>query len=463
MTKHRSVPWRKILIIVLMAAAAAFGLWWIIDDRQTTAQLEDLGYSDQQIHTIKEDKEADELIRLGPSALMRYALDQPDFIRYELYFISDEQLPETAAVSASYRRLNQLSALGYQAETATAVVCAADAAALEAFLEQPKAEHEDILVRALGQGLSLEDSYFLGNVSPSLSGVILSGGYSVPAVAAMRELGYTDPQLAVILSAFDPEELNVVSTFRYLPQLPELCAAEDCRLDLVPRYLIYLSRHDVPAAEAVRAVGRDEDLTAADQIDWDSYDQDAVEVADPSAVTVCVDKGHYLPEGWVPDDLTELDSGYCWYHASLRAEAAQAFRQLSDAAEAQGYDRLIAQSAYRTANEQAAFYRRYTERLGEAGARQRVALPGYSEHQTGLCADLGGQTTGVQDLEDYSGFSWLMENAHRYGFVQRFPQGKEAITGFQYESWHFRYVGVTAAAVMHDHGWTLEEYAVVMP
>jgi D-alanyl-D-alanine carboxypeptidase len=90
-----------------------------------------------------------------------------------------------------------------------------------------------------------------------------------------------------------------------------------------------------------------------------------------------------------------------------------------------------------------------------------VAIPGSSEHQSGLAMDIASKST---DLNLTEGFAetiegkWLAENAHRFGFILRYPKGKEAITNYEYEPWHFRYVGEKAATVIYQHDWTLEEY-----
>ena len=109
---------------------------------------------------------------------------------------------------------------------------------------------------------------------------------------------------------------------------------------------------------------------------------------------------------------------------------------------------------------------RKNERLGmtaheaKKDALRTVAPPGYSEHETGLCVDITAKNN--LQLNASQGLTreniWLRKNCTRYGFVLRYPKGKEKITGYQYESWHFRYVGKKAAAKMKKNNWTLEEY-----
>ena len=107
-------------------------------------------------------------------------------------------------------------------------------------------------------------------------------------------------------------------------------------------------------------------------------------------------------------------------------------------------------------------YEREFASVGEDAA-QWVAPPGYSEHQTGYAADLSlntmqGDGTGNINYENVPPYSWINDNCSRYGFVVRYPEEKEGITGFHYESWHFRYVGYPSACYMTEHGLALEEY-----
>ena len=97
---------------------------------------------------------------------------------------------------------------------------------------------------------------------------------------------------------------------------------------------------------------------------------------------------------------------------------------------------------------------------GEAYARQRVAKPGYSEHQTGLALDLtlyDDQGDMVRD-DDVDAYGKLLPHLYKFGFILRYPAGKESVTGYPFEPWHIRYVGIDAAREMYDAGWTLEEY-----
>ncbi len=146
----------------------------------------------------------------------------------------------------------------------------------------------------------------------------------------------------------------------------------------------------------------------------------------------------------------------------LRDEVAWATERMATAMSNAGAGTLVLNSGYRSFDIQQTIYERLKNQRGLAVAEQLIARPGYSEHQTGLAADFSALDQGCVILtcfgETEAGV-WLSENAHIYGFIIRYPEGKEAITGFQYEPWHLRYVGSALALEMKEKGiQTLEEF-----
>lgn len=117
-------------------------------------------------------------------------------------------------------------------------------------------------------------------------------------------------------------------------------------------------------------------------------------------------------------------------------------------------------SGYRSYATQASLFASYARRHGEAAASRFSSRPGHSEHQSGLAVDFAGadQTCWVDNcFEGTAAGKWLAAHAHEYGFILRYPKGKESITGYQYEPWHFRYVGRELAGALHQSGLTMEE------
>lgn len=144
----------------------------------------------------------------------------------------------------------------------------------------------------------------------------------------------------------------------------------------------------------------------------------------------------------------------------MTAESAYELAKLYSAGRKQGHT-LYALSAYRSYNTQKSIYNYWLNARGKAYASKYVALPGHSEHQTGLAVDITSKRMrfGLDESFDQTPEGkWLINNAHRYGFILRYPKGKERITGYNYEPWHLRYVGVKEATVMKKNNWTFEEW-----
>ncbi|KNF07058.1 D-alanyl-D-alanine carboxypeptidase [Gottschalkia purinilytica] len=139
----------------------------------------------------------------------------------------------------------------------------------------------------------------------------------------------------------------------------------------------------------------------------------------------------------------------------LRKEAAEALEEMFREAKKENI-RLYGVSGYRPYEAQEQVYQERVDKVGKDKAEQYVAIPGKSEHQTGLAMDIGNKSTG--DFGKSKEGKWVKNNAHLFGFIIRYPVGKEHITKINYEPWHIRYVGVEAATYIASEGITLEEF-----
>ena len=120
---------------------------------------------------------------------------------------------------------------------------------------------------------------------------------------------------------------------------------------------------------------------------------------------------------------------------------------------------LIINSSYRPYTEQEQLYNEYTELYGQRGADTIASRPGYSEHQTGLALDIFSKdSTTRSTFKDSAAYTWLINNSYKYGFILRYPEGKESLTGFEFEAWHYRYVGKKHAKAVHEKNITYDEY-----
>jgi zinc D-Ala-D-Ala carboxypeptidase len=188
-------------------------------------------------------------------------------------------------------------------------------------------------------------------------------------------------------------------------------------------------------------------------------------IQNPDNILALVNKDQGLPETYKPSDLIIPNVQFSFGKEDipksyLRKEAAMALEQMFLAAGKEQIE-LFAVSGYRSYNKQQAIYNLEIQKWGEEKAVQAVALPGHSEHQTGLAMDITSRSVQFKLTEEFGQTSegkWVAENAHKFGFIIRYPKGKEHITGYQYEPWHIRYVGKKAAKVIFEKGLTLEEY-----
>jgi zinc D-Ala-D-Ala carboxypeptidase len=178
-----------------------------------------------------------------------------------------------------------------------------------------------------------------------------------------------------------------------------------------------------------------------------------------------VNKEFALPDGYTPSDLVRPKVAFSFgdqdiEKSYLRNEAAVALELMFSDAVKNGLH-LFAVSGYRSYDRQKVVFDAEVNKVGYEKAVQAVAVPGNSEHQTGLSMDISSKSAHFGLTEQFGETvegKWLANHAHRFGFVQRYPKGKEGITGYQYESWHYRYVGVKVATEIFENQLTLEEY-----
>lgn len=186
----------------------------------------------------------------------------------------------------------------------------------------------------------------------------------------------------------------------------------------------------------------------------DLYDPDLHQLAS---------KEYALPDGYVPPNLQPIPGNWLMggQSGSLRADILEALEpMMNDAWEDDGVDLRI-RSAYRSYDEQITTFQYWVDTVGEEQARRESAVPGHSEHQLGTTMDFADPYNGWELLESFadspSGI-WLAEHAWEYGFALSYPEGMEATTGYIYEPWHHRYIGIEAAAAWRDSGLTLIEF-----
>jgi D-alanyl-D-alanine carboxypeptidase len=185
---------------------------------------------------------------------------------------------------------------------------------------------------------------------------------------------------------------------------------------------------------------------------------------DPASITVFVNKEYALPKNYKPEDLVtpNVIFNLITYdeRTLMRAEAASALEELFAAAKEDGLE-LYGISAYRSYQRQYSIFTSNITKKGKIHTLKYSAVPGTSEHQTGLSIDVSSKSLGFNLSSPFSNSPegiWLAENAHLYGYIIRYPEDKVDITGYEYEPWHIRYVGIGLANYLYTNNLTLEEY-----
>lgn len=271
-----------------------------------------------------------------------------------------------------------------------------------------------------------------------------------------------------------------------LPLLLAGCAPVDSFIEKIPYIGEKIIGQDQPADEGKsnipeESASTDENLPEDTQTEIPQDDELTLEAAffnnviqtadgkniiqNPQNALSLVNKIFGLPENYIPNDLVRPNVQFSFGEEKLekslmREEAATALEKMFAAAREDGIE-LFAVSGYRSFGRQDVLFNAEVQRVGEEKAQEAVAVPGSSEHQTGLSMDISSRTNNFNLNERFGSVKegvWLANNAHKFGYILRYPKGKEDITGYMYEPWHYRYVGTKAAAEIFENEWTLEEY-----
>ena len=189
----------------------------------------------------------------------------------------------------------------------------------------------------------------------------------------------------------------------------------------------------------------------------DNYDfYKNINIISDTSITMLVNKNNKLSNSYTPT-LEPIDLKYSCKDKLLTHNARIAFEEMAKNALKDNIH-IVAVSTYRSYEYQEKLYNNYVKNDGFYYAETCSARPGHSEHQTGLAVDISDLTLDYDNFENTKEFIWMKNNSYKYGFILRYPKASFHITGFKYEPWHYRYVGIDVATYIHNHNITLEEY-----
>ena len=266
----------------------------------------------------------------------------------------------------------------------------------------------------------------------------------------LSQLGYDSDQIRILWGRLGPQLIAQLDSGALSSQKLEYLLLPNCSPELLERCLAYArTAPDLSPEQVVLQV-----RIGLDRPFYTSMEEVQI-LEDPA---VLVNKYHPLPADYVPE-LEPLGSSYG--SGALAPAAAQAFRQMADAARLEGVS-LRSVSAYRSYATQERLYRDYLSQGSQRWVDTFSARPGHSEHQTGLALDINVARISAH-FEDTAEFAWLQEHCAEYGFILRYPEGKDDLTGYRFEPWHYRYVGTEIAQACTEGELTLEEYTASLP
>lgn len=265
-------------------------------------------------------------------------------------------------------------------------------------------------------------------------------------INTLIDKGYSNSNISLILAHGNDDDVSEFAKRDKIKYLEEFYSLSYAKLKYYDRYVKYSSE-----------TGEDEETTVLFvnlSMDTDDY----VNPVKTSAFSIdmLVNKHYKLDEDFVPDDLVEFDQEYCNDDVQEgNREAVVAFKNMYEAAKKEGLG-LVINSSYRSYQDQENICNTFKDLYGEGYVTKYVALPGFSEHQTGLAFDIGSTSSKI--FAESKEYEWMKENAYKYGFILRFTKANAYITGFRSEPWHYRYVGKKIAKYIYENDISFEEY-----
>ena len=285
----------------------------------------------------------------------------------------------------------------------------------------------------------------------------------IDLVNNLATIGYNASDINAIFANINPSNINIIINNTYDPYLGEYIKLDYFNEEKLDRYIKFSNNQE----KLNYSIFFDNNTTfnALDivtlvnaNLDKEYYSNDLILTDEESNKTdAIVNKYYQLEEDFEPNNLTAIDSKYARNDSQLlQKEATEAFNQMCSDAKLENIS-LYSGSAYRSYEYQNTIYNDYIKKDGLTAAETYSARPGYSEHQLGLAVDIMNGNWSYVSKEDIE-YSWLLANSYKYGFILRYPENKEYITGYMFEPWHYRYLGKELASKVYNSGLTYDEY-----
>lgn len=271
----------------------------------------------------------------------------------------------------------------------------------------------------------------------------------IEKINKLSNLGYGVDEIKYIFNNMNYDDIKYITDFNYINNLKDYLKYKNFDIKKLNRYINYRDNNSTLDLNDI-IMNVNMDLDKKEYVDYKIIENTDSEL-------ILVNKYNRLPDNYNPTDLKIININCSVKTLYMRNNAKEAFDALCSDARSLGLS-IKAISSYRTNNYQEGLYNDYSNRNGTDKADTYSARARFSEHETGLCVDVMGSNKNYTKFSETNEYKWMIENAHNYGFILRYPKGKENITKYMFESWHFRYVGHDAAKYIYDNNITLEEY-----
>ena len=263
----------------------------------------------------------------------------------------------------------------------------------------------------------------------------------------LGKLGYNEEEVTN-LKKLDTTSIDYLLTIPYNKSIPNLVNEKYFMEKNLKKYISYLNNNSNLT-----------DVVAIINVGADNAFYTNTKATDLSKSHLMItNKFNYLDNTYTSENMIKVSSWYSYGdNQYLTKETYDAFLNMYNDAKMEDLT-LIINSSFRSFEEQDEVYKEYTLSKGEEAADKMAARPGFSEHQTGMAIDIQTYGSTGATFEEFDEFKWLSNNAHKYGFILRYPKNKKYLTGYEYESWHYRYVGADVATYIYQNNITFDEY-----
>ena len=276
----------------------------------------------------------------------------------------------------------------------------------------------------------------------------------------LLDLGYKNKDINTFYEKV-PKSIDVITSNKYDKNIINYISLDYFKEENLDRYIKYdfIDNKSVYDTTILKEKYNYEDTVTFVNayLDKDYYSNDIPLSKDKaSKLDVIVNKYYKLDKDYEPEDLTIINSKFASGTQKLRKEAADKFEEMASDMLKENL-KIYAGSTYRSYSYQEGLYNRYVKKDGFKEAETYSARAGYSEHQLGLAVDIVNGKWNYLSEGDKE-YTWLINNSYKYGFILRYPHESEYITGYVFEDWHFRYLGIDLATKVHESKLTYDEY-----